>query len=316
MTRVFNLAPAALGVLMVSLAGCEARDCDDTKRVEVDDQKAKTEKEDGACLEFVSTKRWWGDTEQFRGDYESGKNVVISSGNGSVSVKITSRDDVLATFKPFVARAHDICDNEEPTSGDRCAPIDDDLADQELIFEEEDGHYLVQSKRDKSVNSLGAEIEVELPSSFNGRLTVAQNNGSTDIDNMGNAAAVIVESQNGSCEIHTGRAPHIDINCKNGSTEVTIGAITRGGSDVRQIFKSSGELGDLAVAFPSTDEPFSVSARSVGSDVLIDPASPRGCEVTGSDPRSVTILCNDATSDDPRYVIRSDEELVDIGLYF
>ncbi|HEY6727503.1 MAG TPA: hypothetical protein VI197_25885, partial [Polyangiaceae bacterium] len=81
MTRVFTLPTAVLGVLLVSLAGCEARDCDDTKRVEVEDGKEKTEKEDGACLEFVSTKIWWGDTEQFRGDYESGKNVVINSGN-------------------------------------------------------------------------------------------------------------------------------------------------------------------------------------------------------------------------------------------
>ncbi|HEU5074993.1 MAG TPA: hypothetical protein VFU02_12475, partial [Polyangiaceae bacterium] len=304
-----------LGVLLVSLVGCEARDCDEIKTVEYDDEEEKTEKEDGACIEFVSTKKWWGDTEQFNGEYESGKNVLIDSGNGSIVVRVTDRDDVLATFKPFVARAHDICDGEEPTSGDRCAAIDDDLADQQLIFEEEDGHYLIQSRRDDSVNSLGAEIEVELPSSFDGRLTVAQNNGSTDVNDVGDAAAVLVESQNGSCEIHTGRAPHIDINCKNGSTDVTIGAITPG-NDVRQIFKASGDLGDLAIAFPSTDEPFSVSARSVGSDVLIDPASPSGCDVTGSDPRSVTVLCNGATNEDPIYTVRSDEDLVDIGLYF
>lgn len=315
MRRLFSLSPAILGVLLVSLAGCEARDCDDTKRVEYDAEEEKTEKEDDACLEFVSTKTWHGDTEQFTGEYASGKNVLIDSGNGSVIVRVTNRNDVLATFKPFVARAHDICDGEEVTSGDRCAAIDDDLADQELIFDEDDGHYLIQSQRHNSVNSLGADIEVELPSSFNGRLTVAQNNGETDVENIGDAAAVLVESQNGSCDIDTGSAPHIDINCKNGSTSVAIGAITPG-DDVRQVFKSSGELGDLAISFPSTDEPFSVSARSVGNDVVIDPANPSGCDVTGSDARSVTVVCNDATTEDPVYTIRSDEDLSDISLFF
>lgn len=315
MTRVFTLAPAVLGVLLVSLAGCEARDCDDTKRVEVEDEQEKTEKEDGACLEFVSTKKWWGDTEQFDGDYESGKNVVVKNGNGPISVKITARDDVLATFKPFVARAHDICDGEEPTSGDRCAAIDDDLADQELIFEVQDGNYLIQAQRDDSVNSLGAEIEVELPSSFNGRLTVDQNNGDTEIADMGNAAAVIVQSGNGDCAVETGSAPHIDIRCENGFTDVAIGAITRGG-DTRQIYKTAEDLGDMVVTFPSTDEAFSVSARSVGNDVVINPASPSGCDVLGDDARSVTVACNDATDEDPVYTVRADEELVDITLAF
>lgn len=315
MTRVFSLSSAVLGVLLVSLVGCEARDCDDTKRVEVADEKEKTEKEDGACLEFVSTKRWWGDTKQFDGAYDSGKNVFIKNGNGPISVKITARDDVLATFKPFVARAHDICDGEEPTSGDRCAAIDDDLADQELIFEVENGNYLIQAKRDNSVNSLGAEIEVELPSSFDGRLTVSQDNGKTEVADMGNAAAVIVESENGECAIETGSAPHIDIRCKNGYTDVAIGAITRGG-DVRQIYKTADDLGDIVVTFPSTDEPFSVSARAVGDDVVLHPTSPRGCDVLGDDPRSVTVACNDATSDDPVYTVRADEELVNIDLAF
>lgn len=315
MTRVFSLGPAVLGVLLISLVGCEARDCDSTKRVEVPDDEEKTEQEEGACLEFVSTKKWWGDTKEFDGAYESGKNVFVKNGNGPISVRITARDDVFATFKPFVARAHDICDGEEPTPGDRCAAIDDDLADQELIFEVEDGNYLIQAQREGSVNSLGAEIEVELPSSFNGRLTVAQNNGDTEIWDMGNAAAVIVESENGDCAIETGSAPTIDIRCENGFTDVLIGAITPGG-DVRQIYKTDEDLGDMVVTFPSTDEPFSVSARSVGPDVVIKPASPSGCDVLGEDPRSVTVACNDATPDDPIYTVRADESLVDITLGF
>jgi len=314
MRRVFTLSSVMLGVLLVSVAGCEARDCDDTKRVEVESDEEKNEKEDGACVEFVSTKTWRGETEQFDGEYASGKNVKVVSANGKVVVHVTDREDVLVTFEPFVARAHDICDGEPVTSDDRCAAIDDDLADQELIFEEEDGHYLIQVQRHDSVNSLGADIEVELPSSFNGRLTVDQNNGSTAVE-AGGAAAVIVGSNNGSCDINTGSAPSMDIRCENGSTAVTIGAITPG-DGVRQIYKTDEDLGDLAVGFPDTDDPFSVQASTVDEDVVIHPAEPGGCEITGSDPRAVTVVCNDATTEDPVYTVRSDDSLSGVELFF
>jgi len=314
MRRLFSLSPAILGVFLVSLAGCEARECDDTKRVEVDSEEEKSEKEDGACLEFVSRKTWHGDTEQFDGEYTSGKNVKVVSANGKVVVHVTDRSDVLATFKPFVARAHDLCDGEPVTSDDRCAAIDDDLADQELIFEEEDGHYLIQNQRHDADAYLGADIEVELPRSFNGRLTVDQNNGSTAVE-AGDAAAVIIGSNNGPCDINTGSAPSMDIRCENGSTAVTIGAISPG-DGVRQIYKTDEDLGDLAVGFPDTDEPFSVSALSAGAAVEINPSSPGGCDVTGSDPRSVTVVCNDATAEDPIFTVRSDEDLVDVSLFF
>jgi len=303
MRSLFIQSPVIVGVLLV-LAGCEASECQD------DETKAN-----GVCA--ASLKTWRGETETFTGDYESGKNVLIDSANGSVNVTTTDRDDVRVVFKPFVARAHTLCDGEPVTSGDRCQAIDDDLADQTLIFEETEGNYLIQNQRDDSVISLGADIEVELPNSFNGRLTIDQNNGSTDVDELGEVAAVIVESDNGSCDIRTGSASHIDINCQNGSTDVWIDAIAPGdGDDLRQIYKADGDLGDLSVQFPDTDAPFSVSARSVGDDVAIDPASPSGCDVTGSDPRAVTVLCNEATDEDPVYTIKSDEDLNTVLLAF
>lgn len=305
MRSLFNQSPLLVVALLVSLAGCEASECED------DETKA-----DGVCV--ASLKTWRGDTEEFTAteDYESGKNVLIDSGNGSVVVKVSNRDDVHATFKPFVARAHTLCDGEPVTSGDRCQAIDDDLAEQELIFEEEDGHYLIQSQRHDSVASLGAEIEVELPSSFNGRLTIAQNNGETDVDEgLGEVAAVIVESQNGSCDIRTGTASLIDINCKNGETDVWIEGIAPG-DGLRQIYKDSGQLGDLAVQFPSTDDAFSVSAVSIDEDVAIEPASPSGCDVTGEDARSITVLCNGATNEDPLYTVTSNEDLAEVLLAF
>ena len=72
----------------------------------------------------------------------------------------------------------------------------------------------------------------------------------------------------------------------------------------------------MTIRFPSTDEPFSVSAQSAGDAVTISPTSPSGCDVTGSDPRAVTVVCNDATNEDPVYEIMSQEELVDITLAF
>ncbi len=301
-------------------AGCEARKCDDVKTVEYegDSDTPSRQEEQGACVELVQLKKWWGETEDFQGDYASGKNVVVDNGNGLIEVKVTDWDDVYARFKPFVSRAFDTCEGEDDTGDGRCTEIDDNLADQELIFEEEDGNYLIQAKRTNAVATLGAEILVELPSSFDGRLTVDQNNGPTDIGPMGDAAAVIVESDNGSCDIETGAASHIDIRCKNGSTDVVVGAISEG-SEVRQIYKTADDLGDLSVEFPSTNQPFNVEARSAGSEITLMPSDlgGTGCEqVEGSVPASLTVSCNDGTSDDPTFKVTSDESLVDITLSF
>lgn len=315
MRNGFNLALLFVGGALALLSGCEARNCDNTKKVEYEADSEMSKSEDGACVELVSLKKWWGDTEQFTGDYTSGKNVLVDSGNGNIVVRRTNRDDIRATFKPFVSRAHDTCDGAEPTTGDRCAEIDDNLSDQELIFEEDNGNYLIQAKRMDAVASLGAEIEVELPNSFDGRLTVDQGNGSTDIEDMGDAAAVIVGSDNGTCDINTGAAPYIDIRCENGSTDVTIGEVVPGDDDLRQIYKEDGDLGDLTIRFPSTDEPFNVQAQSE-NPVDISPANPSGCDVAGKDPRSVTVSCNDGTNQDPVYTITNAESLGDVYLVF
>ena len=88
MRSLFIQSPVIVGVLLV-LAGCEASECEDEET-----------KANGVCA--ASLKTWRGDTETFTGDYESGKNVLIDSGNGSVNVSVSNRDDVHVTFKPFV----------------------------------------------------------------------------------------------------------------------------------------------------------------------------------------------------------------------
>jgi hypothetical protein len=321
MTRVLNhLGALAVGASLLSLAssGCEARGCDEVEEVEYEGEgDAARQQEDGACVEFVQLKKWWGEAEVFTGTYESGKNVVVANGNGDIMITVAERDDISVRFDPFVARAFDTCNGQDDTGNGRCEEIDDNLAAQEFIFEDDDGNYIIQARREDGVASLGAEIEVQLPSSFDGRLTVDQNNGFVEVGPMGDAAAVIVGSGNGGCDVHTGAAPEIDIRCENGSTDVVIGAITEG-SDLRQIYKTEDDLGDLTVQFPATDAPFSVSARSVGSDVELDPSdlSGVGCQVSGSDPRSITVGCNDATNEDPLYTVRSDQSLADITLVF
>lgn len=320
--RRVHFHPSALlmgaSFLVLASVGCEARDCENVKEVEYEgDGAAERQNEEGACVELVQTKRWWGETEDFTGAYESGKNVVVANGNGEINVTVSSRTDIMARFEPFVARAFDTCNDQPDTGNERCLEIDEDLSKQELVFQETDGNYVIQAVRTDGRATLGANITVELPSSFNGRLSVDQNNGPTVVGPMGDAAAVAVESGNGSCDINTGNAPEIDIRCENGSTDVVIGGITAG-SDLKQIFKESGDLGDLTVQFPSTDVPFSVSAQSAGPDVALDPADVTsvGCTKAGTDPRSVTVSCNAATSEDPVYTITSYESLVDVTLIF
>lgn len=263
-----------------------------------------------------SNKNWIGDTEEFTEGYEAGKNVKVVNGNGDIRVRRTERTDIRATFEPFVGLAYDTCGED-----DWCDEVDEELEKIEFIVREEDGNWLIQARRDDGKASLGAKVFVDLPASFDGRLTVAQNNGQTDIEPMGNAAAVIVESQNGSCDINTGSAPEIDIRCKNGSTDVVIGEVVPG-NQLRQIYKADdddgvgGDLGDLFVQFPNTSEPFSVQALSQESAVDLQPASPSGCNVASEDPRSVTVSCNGATDQSPTYSVTSTRALVDVTVAF
>ncbi len=298
-----QLKALMLGACTLALFGaaCEARDCDEGDR-------------EGVCL--VSLDTWHGEVEEFTGPYEDGKNVVVDSGNGDITVRVTNRDDIYARFEPFVQRAHDICDGQEDTGDGRCEAIDDDLADLELIFEEEDGHYLIQAQRHDAVGTLGADILVELPRSFSGRLSVDQGLGDVDIESVGDAAAIVVENDLGDCSIDTGAASEIDVRC-DGETDVSIGEITSG-DRVRQIYKEEGDLGDMVVRFPTTDAPFNVRAVSAGGPVVFSPEnlSSVGCEASSSDPRSVRISCNDATEEDPTYDVLSKESLVDVAVMF
>ena len=320
MRRVYcHLGALVLGssFLVIGTSACTARDCDSVKEVEHEEGEPARENEEGACVELVQTKRWWGEPQENTGAYESGKNVVVANGNGEINVTVTSGTDINVVFEPFVTNAYDTCNDQPDTGNGRCTEIDDNLSKQELIFEDTDGNYLIQAQRNGGRASLGANITVELPSSFDGRLTVDQNNGSTDVALSGELAALILQSNNGPCDINTGSAREIDIRCENGSTDVVIGGIPAG-DELRQIYKDDGDLGDLTVAFPSTDVAFSVSAQSVESDVILSPAdvSSVGCEKLGDDPRSITVACNGGTQDDPVYHLTNGESLNDLTVTF
>jgi hypothetical protein len=255
--------------LLFSLGGCEVQECDNEETGA-----------DGLCLK--SLKRWTAPDETVQVSYRAGANMGIDSPNGDVRVvRGTSTDTVSVTFEPFVLRAYDTPDEEAEA----------DLDSLERSIEDDGiGNLTVDVTRPSgSPSSLGADITVELPTSFDGVLEVNQDNGSTEVDFVGDATAVQVWSRNGDCEVATGNASAVSVQTGNGS---------------------------ITLSLPS-DGLFSVQAQALaGGEVIVDDL-PDACSVNEASDSAKTVSCNGATTEDPIYgAVADGTSLADVILSF
>lgn len=278
--------------LLSPLGGCELEECDNPETGA-----------QGLCAK--SLKRFESAPETQSAAYADGANVTIDSVNGHVHV-VRGDDDasVSATFEPFVLRAFDTPEEEAAENLDRL---------ELTVAADGAGDVLVDASKPSSAPpTLGADITVRLPSVFNGTLDIAQNNGSTEVDFVGAAVAVLVSSDNGSCDIATGSAEDIDVHCDNGDLEASISGVAQGaGGDF-----STGN-GSITLSLPS-DAVFSVQAEAVdGGTVQVDEDLPATCTVNAASESAKTVSCNGATTADPIYVATaSGTGLADVILVF
>jgi hypothetical protein len=268
--------------------GCEAQDCDN----------AETGAE-GVCLK--SLKRFDGPLETGTVDY-AGDDIIVDGSNGDIYVVEGVAGLVSASFEPFVLRAYDITQEE--------ADEDLELLDLSITTDGGDVHVDV-TRLDDALSSLGADITVAIPPEFTGNLRVAQGNGQTEVRYVAAASGVIVDSDNGSCDVATGAASEISVHCDNGDLSASIDDVTaQSGAGF-----STGN-GSITLFLP-TSAVFSVQAAALAGGTASAENLPAGCVLAEASESAKTLSCNGATTDDPIYQVEADRtSLADVVLSF
>jgi len=276
--------------LGTALVGCEAQGCDNA------DTGAQ-----GVCLK--SLKRFVSPEETDSAAYDGAGDLIIDGPNGDIHVVMgTSDDEFVVTFAPFVLRAYDT--PEEVAA--------ENLASLERSIGPSNGDVLIDVTRPSgSPSTLGADITAELPPSFSGRLRIDQTNGSTNVDFAGAAMGLLVNSENGSCDLATGGASEVTAHCDNGDMTATIDAVT----EQTAAGFSTGN-GSITLYLPA-DSVFSVQAQALAGGTVTTENMPSTCQLDATSEGSKTLSCNGATVDDPVYKAYADgTSLADIVLSF
>jgi hypothetical protein len=296
---------SSLGVLFVGVVmltagvGCEAQDCD----VETGDGEVQQ----GVCLKSLKKFRAANPIVK-EAVWAPGGAITIEGINGDIDVVQGSGTNVVATFEPWVYRAYDTPPEEARQ----------DLEALEGIVEGNvngvTGAVFVQSRRNGGVSTLGADITIAIPPTFDGALSVKQRNGSTNIGFAGSATALSLSSDNGGCDVAaSGTAATLDVDCENGDVAVNVPGVPAG-TGARSV---RARFGDVGLSFAGTPAGTKFNVQAFAQDGVVDTgnASSAGCTVNEAAPGSKTVSCNAATTADPVYAVNADS-LSDIALTF
>lgn len=202
-------------VVALGTAGCEISDCPPEGEQTEDTEEVN----DGQCVQFKSLSKFLGNTEVDSTAWASGANIVIDSVNGKIEViEGQSDQQVSATVKPFVFRAHDTPDAEAVADMEKL---------QVRIEEDSSGNTVVQTERSSGGRTtLGADIIVELPIGFDGKLQITQNNGAIDVAGLDNGASLTINSDNGGIDVTGGALGDVSIHGDNGGIDFTANGVT------------------------------------------------------------------------------------------
>ena len=236
--------------------------------------------------------------------WSAGAPITIEGVNGDVEVVRGSGDSVVrAAFTAFVYRKSDVPESEVAADLDKLVA--------EMLPDA--GGVLVRSTRlSGSPSTLGADIVVEIPPAFDGRLSIQQDNGATDVAFAGNATGIELQSDNGTCEVAcSAAATALSLLCESGDLALSVPGAPPG-SEARTI---RTEVGNIAVSFanvPAT-QPFSVQATA--SDGAVEITGGANCRVQEMSAGSKMVGCNGATSASPVYQVSANTQS-DIRLTF
>ncbi len=282
--------------MLAGATGCELQKCD----VTTTDDAGTTTTHSGVCAK--SLKKFVAPDRSGSAQWASGGSITISNFNGGITVVKGSGTTVSATFKPFDLRAHDASDSD--VQADFAALATDATADA-------NGNVTVKVYQSGNAHSgLGADLTVSVPDTFDGALTVTQNDGPTNVQFAGNATIVKLSSNNGSCHVAAGSAASMNVSCHNGDMSGSVGALpaTAAGGTV-----ATGN-GSISMKFDGSQK-FNVQASALaGGTVDFGNAAAAGCTV---DDAAQTVRCGGAVQGDPTYHLTADgTALADVTLSF
>lgn len=206
-----------------------------------------------------------------------GKNVTIKSVNGNVTVS-AGGTEVKATFHPFVYRAFNVSDSELQKNWDQLVTT---------ATADASGNVTVSvTRKDGAPNTLGADFDVQIPSSFAGAFTVDQNNGDTDVHSVAGATSVSITSDNGGITVNAGStASTVNVTADTGDVTVDIDAVPDGATGGT----ISTNFGDVVLRLPSTG---SYAVPATAKDSVNFGTAPSGCTVEEAAVNSKTLSCN------------------------
>lgn len=169
MFKALRLASAALlvGLFGVASQGCIVGEC-------------KSGQEN--CIQIQAATIWEGTPVTRTLTYTAGKNIRVDGVNGQVTlIRGTSTSQISVKFTPFSIRA-----------GDEETLAQQDMQKDLILTTTDTAASEVLIQTDRTANGsggLGADIEVTLPSGFDGGVEVDSGNGSIDADLSGGNAA-------------------------------------------------------------------------------------------------------------------------------
>ena len=169
--------------------------------------------------------------------YASGQAVHIISANGNVKVAgSSSTSEVTVKFSPFTM---DKDDNEAGAKNAMNTRL-------HLIAETETSGEIVLkvTREDGSSGYLGADIEVGLPSGFDGGFEVDQNNGEVTADLRGGvpASTDVQDTGGGSVTVY-GAAGPLTIETQAGDASVSVQAWSASDGSIRAVFSTWSDSG-------------------------------------------------------------------------
>jgi hypothetical protein len=226
----------------------------------------------GCYVSVEPATRFEGTPETFSEPYGSGTPLHVVSNNGNVKVVAGSASDTAkVTFHPFVM------DKDSNEAGAR------DQMEKDLILYHgmENGELVFRvTRQDGASSTLGADIDVALPSGFDGNFIVNQNNGDIDADLRGGTpTATRVDSTNGSVKI-SGAAGPLSIKAGTGTASISVaawstsnGTVALGNGDLDfsapanangsiQAFAKNGVVNDAGVSSSWTSQANSAGSKS------------------------------------------------------
>ncbi|MEM1029288.1 MAG: hypothetical protein AAGN82_03010 [Myxococcota bacterium] len=179
------------------------------------------------------------DTDELTATYVAGNDLLVSGFNGQIEIRSGSASGQVAIETVRKTLEEGSAEGEERAERQ--------LEEELRVTVSDDGDVVVQTERLSNDGNLAVDLTILLPSDFDGRIQVVQNNGSVDLDLAGVSPAGVSVLNDGAGGVAVaGARGVVDI---QGGFDVEVGLASWPEAASRVV--STGGLGDVTVQIPA-----------------------------------------------------------------